>query len=60
MDFHISKTKKDMKVLVFNDESTNRPKHSVKESVKTQGSGKNMKKHDPDPRILRGTPRPDA
>jgi hypothetical protein len=44
MDFHISKTKKDMKVFVFNDESTNRPKHSVKESVKTQGSGKNMKK----------------
>ena len=49
-----------MKVQIFNDESTNRPKHSVKESVKTQGSGKNMKKQDPDPRILRGTPRPDA
>ena len=55
-DFHISKTKKDMKVFVFNDKSTNRPKHSVKENVKTQGSGKNMKKQGPEPRILRDTP----
>ena len=36
-----------MKVLVFNDKSTNRPKHSVKENVKTQGSGTNVVLCDP-------------
>ena len=30
--------KTDTKVLVFNDESTNRSEHTVKENVKTQGS----------------------
>ena len=47
-----------MKVLVFNDKSTNRPKHIVKKSVKTQGSGKNMKKQGPKPCILRGLREP--
>ena len=43
-----------MKVHIFNDKSTNRPKHGVKQTVKTQGSGKIMKNEGPKHRILRG------
>ena len=32
-----------MKVHIFNEKSTNRPKRDVTKSVKTQGSGKKMK-----------------
>ena len=49
-----------MKVPIFNDKSTNRPKHGVKKSVKTQGSGKIIENEGPKHRILGGAPRTDA
>ena len=49
-----------MKVQSFNDKSTNRQKYGAKKNVKTQGSAKLWKIEGPKPRILRGTPRPDA
>ena len=49
-----------MKVSVFYEKTTNLPKNDAKRSVKTQGFSKIMKNIIPKPRILRGTPRPDA
>ena len=33
-----------MKVPIFNEKSTNRPKHGAKKTVKTQGSGNIIEK----------------